>query len=89
MIAGELRCFWIEFIDASAIGSKPDHTGGVFNYGDYKVVTDTMRVFRVMLVNFELVAIETVQSILGPEPYKALFVLQDTGDDTLGESLFK
>jgi hypothetical protein len=78
----------IESIETPAVRSDPEHAGRVLEEGPDPVVTQAVRIVRVVLVHCETVPVILVESVVGAKPHEALAILEDAVHGTVRESVF-
>ena len=65
----------IVVITGMGVGADPYPTGRIFEKADDSVVRQTFRLVRVVAGYPELMSVETVQSVVRPEPHESFFIL--------------
>ena len=76
----------IEFIETQ-VRPNPDYTILILVECVYDVVTDTLCITRLVLINGETLTVIFIQSIISAKPHKSFTILNNAIDCTLGQSL--
>ena len=65
----------IVVVTGVGVSADPYPTGRIFEKTDDPIVRQAFRIVRIVTVNPELMSVETVQSVVCPEPHESFFIL--------------
>ncbi len=79
---------FVVFVQAAGIGAKPE--GAIFGFvaGHHRVVAQTVRVFVVVAVNGDVIAIKFVNAVQCAEPHQAVVILRNIQHRRVGQPIF-
>jgi len=70
----------IESVQPARSGSDPEHSGPIFKQRSNVVTADRIRIFSIVPILPECIAVVAKESRIRGEPNKALIVLRDSAD---------
>jgi hypothetical protein len=61
----------------------------IFKYCSYKIIRETGRISRIVLVHYKIKAIVSIEPIVGTKPHESFIILENTYNRRGGKAIIK